>query len=542
MRIKDISIKNFKCLGPSPIQLDFSENILVLIGENNVGKSAVLKALSYYFSGTKTIPSNFFYNMKTDQENAIVITIKFDELSTKDKKHQAISTYISQEGEDKLWILKKVYYFDEDGKGKCDYIAIVNGEEKRNPAGLPQNSDDLFTDDKMQKIFVEAVKDVDEVSDGIGKSTFAQVFNLVIKKPLESTYVYKNLMVAMEAYQNLFKGKTSLREIRDTETQINQKLSRIMQATGKIDANPPNADKILPTPKLLTNDGREIDVEPSEQGHGLQRTIIFTLLELLAEATSPSDKEIGPKNLLLIEEPEIYMHPQMERKIADTLYEIAASGKAQVICTTHSPIFIRMADKHKALVRLVRNDNNLEAIQKEADIFLGSDKETKRKQLKMIANFDSSVNELFFAKRVVLVEGDTEVAIFREAAELLNYFESDENRHKKRDTTFINCRGKLSIPLFQEVMNHFGVEYVVIHDKDNENLNEGANNKILSLLNNDEDRRMCFDPEIESAIGIVNTGRGKSIMATLEQIQLLNSQSNLEKKLGGFVKFAYDIN
>lgn len=102
MKIKSISIKNFKCLGPSPIELDFSENILVLIGENNVGKSAVLKALSYYFSGHKTIPSNFFYNMKTDQENAIIITIKFDELSEKDKEHQSISSYISREGEDEF--------------------------------------------------------------------------------------------------------------------------------------------------------------------------------------------------------------------------------------------------------------------------------------------------------------------------------------------------------------------------------------------------------------------------------------------------------
>lgn len=540
MKIKNISIKNFKCLGPSPIDLDFSENILVLIGENNVGKSAVLRALSYYFSGTKTIPSSFFYNMKTDQENAIVITIKFDELSAKDKEHQAISAYISQEGANELWILKKVYYFDEDGKGKCDYIAIVNGVEKRSPAGLPQNCDDLFTDDKMQKIFVEAVKDVDEVSDGTGKSTFAQVFNLVIKQPLEVTDAYKNLMGAMEAYRNLFEGETSLQEIKETEAKINQKLSRIMQATGKIDANPPNADKILPIPKLLTNDGREIDVEPSEQGHGLQRTIIFTLLELLAEATSPSDKEIGPKNLLLIEEPEIYMHPQMERKIADTLYEIAASGKAQVICTTHSPIFIRIADKHKALVRLFRRDGNVSEIIQKNEIFSGEDKEDKRKKLRMITNFDPTVNEIFFAKRVVLVEGDTEVAIFSEAAELLDYFKDEEDKHKRRDTTFVNCRGKWTIPLFQEVMNHFGVEYVVIHDKDSEDLDQGANGKILELLNNDETKRKLFNSKIETVLKIIDTGKEKPIKA-LEQIQKLHAENNLENKLGEFVKFAYNI-
>lgn len=392
----------------------------------------------------------------------------------------------------------------------------------------------------MQKIYVEAVKDVVEVSGGTGRSIFAQVFNLVVKQPLEDTQAYKDLMKAMDTYQNLFKGGTSLQEIRDTESKINMKLARIIQATGKIDSDSPNADKILLVPKLLTNDGREIDVEPSEQGHRLQRTIIFTLLELLAETTSPTDKEVGPKNLLLIEEPEIYMHPQMERKIADTLYEIAASGKAQVICTTHSPIFIRIAEKHKALVRLLRQDNNVSEIIQKNEIFIGEDKEEKRKKLRMITNFDPTVNEIFFAKRVVLVEGDTEVAIFREVAELLNYFNNEENKHKRRDTTFVNCRGKWTIPLFQEVMNHFGIDYVVIHDKDGEELLQGANGKILDLLNNDESRRRLFDSKIETVLDIVDTGKEKPIKA-LEQVQKLNSEGFLEDKLGEFIKFAYNI-
>ncbi len=541
MRIKNLEIKNFKCLGPDSLGLDFSENILVLIGENNVGKSAVLKALTYYFSGTKTIPIECFYNKQTDIDHAIVVCIEFDGLSAKDKEHQAISPYVSKKDtKNETWTLKKIYYHGDDGKGKCDYVCIVNGEEKRNPGGLPQNCDDLFTDDKMQKIIVEAVKDVNEVTEGTNKSTFGQVFNLVIKDAIEGTDAYKRLMAALADYQALFRGKFSLQEIKNTEDLINQRLARIMRATGKIDTDPPKADKILPTPKLLTNDGRDVDVEPSEQGHGLQRTIIFTLLELLAETASPIDKEVGPKNLLLIEEPEIYMHPQMERKIADTLYEIAASGKAQVICTTHSPIFIRIAEKHKAIARFIRkSDNSLEVKQKD-DIFFGADKEDKRKQLQMITNFDPTVNEIFFAKRVVLVEGDTEIAVFRESAEVLKYFETEQNKPQKRDTTFVNCRGKGLILLFQEVMNHFEIEYIVIHDKDNENLDKGTNGKILGLLGNDETRRMVFDTNIESVISIGGGPKEKAIKA-LEQIRTLNSNNTLETKLGKFVKFAYNL-
>lgn len=537
MKIKNISIKNFKCLGPNEITLDFSENIIVLIGENNVGKSAVLSALNYFFSGIK-IPTEYFYNKQNDQDHAIVITITFCDLSVGDKTHQAVSSYITKEGEEELWILKKIYYYSEDGKAKCDYIAVVNGIDKKSPAGLSQNPDDLFTEEKMQKIFIEAVKDVKDISDGSPKTAFSQVFNLILRDELEGTDQYKDLIGSLEEYSKLFQGTTQLNKIKEVEAIINEKLSRIIKATSKISAESPKSDKVLPSPKLLTNDYRDIDVDPCEQGHGLQRSIIFTLLEILAETTSPADKEVGPKNLLLIEEPEIYMHPQMERKIADTLYEIALSGKAQVICTTHSPIFIRIADKHKALVRLLRKDGNISDVVQKEELFLGDDQEDKKSRLRMITNFDPTVNEIFFAKRVVLVEGDTEVAIFREATEMLSYFEDDENKHKKRDTTFVNCRGKWTIPLFQEVMNHFGIDYVVVHDKDSEGLNEGANGRILELLNNDESKRKLFDTKIEIVLGLTDDGKDKPIKA-LEQIKKLSNENKLENKLGEYIKFTY---
>lgn len=542
MRIKKIEIKNFKCLGPNPIELDFSEDILILIGENNTGKFSVLKALEIFFTNTKKLPKGCFLNHEIDIDKAVEITITFNELTSKDEEHQSISGYTFIEENQKVWKIKKKYYYKDDGDDVCQYFAIVNKEEKENPGGRQTNVDDLFHDDKMQIAFIEAVKDVLDTTKSSSRSTsvFQQVFNLLIESSLHGTRQYNNLVTALEKYKDLLTGSSKMPEIVKLEEDISIRLSRIISSKSVIKTEPPSEDILLPIPQLTVNDGRSVDVDPDYQGHGLQRTIIFSLLELLAENKSPKTKEVGPRNLILIEEPEIYMHPQMERKIADTLYEIASSGKAQVICTTHSPIFIRIAEKNNALVRLVRNhDNVLEATQRE-EIFSGSDREDKKKKLRMVTNFDPTVNEIFFAKRVVLVEGDTEVAIFREAPELLNYFESEENRHKRRDTTFVNCRGKWTIPLFQEVMNHFGIEYVIIHDKDEEELNQGANGRILEFLGNNESKRKLFDPKIESVLSIEYTGKEKPIKA-LEQIQKLNNENKLEEKLGEFVKFAYNI-
>ncbi|MDP2685004.1 MAG: AAA family ATPase [bacterium] len=541
MKISRVKIKNFKCLGPEEIKFDFSDDIIILIGKNNTGKSSVLKALDYFFSGIKTIPDDYFYNQLTDFDHAIVIEVEFNNLSSQDKEHQAVSSYYYDNEDEETWTLRKVYYKDEDGKGVCDYICIKGGEELGNPAGRQTNVDDLFTDEKMQKIYVEAVKEVTEASQTAAKSTFGQLFNLLLKPELEVTGEYKSLMSAIDDYRNLFQGGNKLNKIKELEQTINNRVARIISVSSKIDAEPPKADKVLPVPKLLTNDNRDIDVLPEQQGNGFQRTLIFALLELLAESTSiPDDDMVGPRNIVLIEEPEIYMHPQMERRIADVLYKIASDKKAQVICTTHSPVFINISDKQKSLARMIRETDKVTVIQKIENIFSDPGADNKRKLLKMIGNFDPTTNEAFFADRVVLVEGHTEIAVMRESAELVSYFDSPDNFEKKRSTTFINCRSRDSIPAFQEVLNYFKIDYVVLHDKEGEDLTSGTNGKILDLLGGDESRRKVSTDKIENILGI--TAGGNKELAAVNRVNELHNNSRLDRVFGDYIKFVYNIN
>lgn len=538
MKVNSIYIKNFKSIGDEGVKIDLSEDIVVLIGENNVGKSSIIQAIDYYFSGIKTIPQKSFHNLKYDKNNAIYVEVRFDNLSEEDKEHQAIKNYISNENDSEYWILRKIYYYSEDDKAKCDYIAIVNNEAKVNPSGLTQNCDDLFTNEKMQKIFVPAVQEISEIVDGKKKTPFSQIFQLLLTEELQSTEQYKALMSALESYEELFKGKNKYKKIKEIEGMITEKLSRIINASGLIDVIPPAKEALFPTPTLLTNDDRPISVAPIDQGNGLQRSIVFSLLELYAELISSPNKGVGVTNLLLIEEPEIFMHPQMEKKIANVLYTLADSGRVQVICTTHSPIMIRLLEKQKSLVRLIRNKENILRIIQVQDNIFTNEQEKKKKILRMVLNFDSSVKELFFSKKVVLVEGDTEFMTFPHVADLLGLFQITENKIKKDDVTLINCRGRDNIPIFQEVLNFFNIDYCVIHDLENQSATEGTNQNILELLGNDEGRRKYFDPKIESVLGI--EGERQKWFKALEKVDELNENGVLDEKLGSYVRFVYN--
>lgn len=122
----------------------------------------------------------------------------------------------------------------------------------------------------------------------------------------------------------------------------------------------------------------------------------------------------------------------------------------------------------------------------------------------MILNFDPSVNEIFFSKQVVLVEGDSEVATFNRAGELLAV-----PREKMRDTTIINCRGKRTIPAFMRVLNHFDLPYRVLHDRDGE---DSFNGTIAALAEEKHLGSVMTVPEtLEDILGVDKDDQKKKI-------------------------------
>ena len=78
MRLCRFEIHNFK--GIESASFDW-EDIVVLIGENNVGKSTVLQALHCFLLGAAIKDRDLFLNKLTDQDHAVVLVGHFDELS-----------------------------------------------------------------------------------------------------------------------------------------------------------------------------------------------------------------------------------------------------------------------------------------------------------------------------------------------------------------------------------------------------------------------------------------------------------------------------
>ena len=186
----------------------------------------------------------------------------------------------------------------------------------------------------------------------------------------------------------------------------------------------------------------------SSLGHGVQRTSFFTLLTYLSEqqvintTRSLDSGENGenheasqePKFLILfiIEEPELYQHPNRIRLIKKILQDLTQESddstyQFQIICSSHSPYLIDIQDTEAIkIMRKIKYNSNyevniselrLDKVAQELKVLhqlprdIRCDAITLKSRLKAIMTLELS--EGFFADKVVLVEGLEDKAVIQ---------------------------------------------------------------------------------------------------------------------------------
>jgi hypothetical protein len=194
--------------------------------------------------------------------------------------------------------------------------------------------------------------------------------------------------------------------------------------------------------------------------------------------------------IFLIEEPEMYLHPQKCRFFYRTLRSISETN--QVIYSTHSPYFVTVPEYEE--VRLVSRTTSGRTT------IIGSNLEADpRLREKIRKELDPERNELFFARHVILVEGDTEKLALPEYARRLG---ADLDR---LGISIVEVGGKRSLEPFMRIVRSFGLPFTTIFDTESRDFRgdkraESAYNDALRGFVGEKASVIELDPDYEAVL------------------------------------------
>ncbi len=488
MKIKSLTLKNFRCFGPTATTIDFND-LTAFVGSNGCGKSTLLQGLARLFGLTgaeRTINRGDFHVPRgTPPDNPepidllIEARIEFPELEGLTEPGDAVAECFWQ-----------MVVAEPDTAPYCR----VRLEGRWTPGNLPEGdidqelcwiktaSDDVRPEhkQKMQSHersrihvhYIPATRDpVRQIRLAAG-SIMHRLFGAVNWSP----EVIGGVEKASNDLNAAFQAEDGVGIIRATLTRYWQILHPL-PIYSDVDVRPLNRK----FEELLTQIEAIFGSAPEGGEHGIDRlsdglkslfylTLIGTIFDI--ERTTPADvvpTEGGPKphgisqkglqapslTILAVEEPENHLAPHYLSRIMNLLREMAVSPTGQVLLSSHSSSIMRRVQPE--WVRYLRlHPDSHESVVKSIDL----PPETSEAH-KFVRQAVLAYPELYFARAVILGEGDSEEIVLSRVAESLGV---------PIDTSFVSI-----VPLGGRHVNHFwrllkglDIPYVTLLDLDRE--------------------------------------------------------------------------
>lgn len=271
-------------------------------------------------------------------------------------------------------------------------------------------------------------------------------------------------------------GTPRLTALSDTEQKLLERISGLMPAVTSVEISV----EVEGSRELFTRGvGLRIDdgvlTNVTDKGHGLQRSVVFGLLQVLIEhqKDAVSVEGNGPPSIILaIEEPELYIHPQVQRLIYRVLGRFAASD--QVIYTTHAPSFVDVYEYEN--IGLVQKPDVISGTELHQCLEDPIPDKNERDRFKFFNTFDLAKNEMFFADHIVLVEGPEDRIALVAAGRKLGLF---EDIPEEAGVTIVVADGKGELPKLACILKAFGLSFRAVLEMDGRDDQDKQNRALL---------------------------------------------------------------
>tara|TARA_R110000787_G_scaffold13751_5_gene42865 strand:- start:19945 stop:21825 length:1881 start_codon:yes stop_codon:yes gene_type:complete len=510
MKIQSVHIKNFRALKDVTIPFD---SVTTFIGPNGSGKSTVLRSLDWFFNGKPGSLTDKDCSFGATDED-IEVQVTFTELTERDLEAlgkyapEGVTTFTawkrqSPDGSDVLSANAKSFpefnpiklasgatakkgLYAEFRRTRPDMNlpvaatgaavdqAITAWEADHTeqlvdaPEALQTNFFGFNSGGKMSGLFdfVLVTADLRASEESIdGKSS---IIGRILERSIDRTAADEEIAKIVEEsrakQQQVYAEKFS-EQLNAITTQLNDVVTSYSPGRA-VTVTPAEVELKAPrtTFEVAVIDG-QTETAVERQGHGFQRTILISALQLLALSGAASTEGII---CLAIEEPELFQHPIQAQAFAKILRSLAedAGKRIQVTYATHSPYFLE-ARYFDQVRRLTRSDEQTPVVSVHCATV--TDVKTKLEGIvksevvdrRLDHNIADQLAVALFANRALIVEGPTESSVLYGIGDRLS-----PGSLEAAGISIVYVGGKSSITLAHAILDSIGVPVYALFDSD----------------------------------------------------------------------------
>jgi putative ATP-dependent endonuclease of OLD family len=451
MKLKKVSIKNFKSI--KDIEFEFPESgMLVLVGENNAGKSNIIRAIDLIcgesWIGKEKMEDHDYY--LRNKNNEINIDLYFDTNNS-------------------------VHFSPNDGKWG---ITCYTDWEQRFKVNLQIK--DVFPSTYLgaDRTLDKHLSFYDWTLIGRIRKAFHKNVTEDIKERLDNKF--KELI-------SIFDQVPGFKNFKEDFSENYKSLLPSFKTDLNVDFQPFTPSNYFKTMQIMGIDPQFADkpLDLSELGEGARNLILIALLKSFAKNFKNNGGALN--GILALEEPELYLHPQARRHLFKELRELADEGM-QIIISTHSDSFIdtEFFDEIGRVIKVedVENDGKLQtklitcSREKLKTKCIETGVPVEKVTIESLAEYykttsNYQLNEGFFSRCLILVEGETEEMALPDLL-LENDIDCDS-----MGISIIGVNGKNQIPKYWRLYSQFKIPIIIVIDDDS---NENSNKNIASCF------------------------------------------------------------
>lgn len=551
MKISTIKIKGYKSFGPEGVEITLQDKLAGFIGLNSAGKTSALEALRKLFGASlseREIYQSDFHIGKdekpddiTQRELSIETRIDFPDEDEDSIPHFFSDMVVDDEGEPPYLRLRLEATWKKSDlvpqgeiEVKTYYIKVAEKESEGtdSKSAFPNHLRSL-----IQILYVPAIRRPAEQL----KYASGTILYRVLKK-INWNDTFKDAFDSkISEINDAFKGLTEFSLIQSSITSFWQKFHKDARYKDTIlGFGGSDFDAILKKLEVSFNPtGTHKPFSVDELGEGYRSlfylTLVCSLLDIEDKMAEREDTEIigitrPLLTILAIEEPENHIAPQLLGRVIKILKTIAEKENSQVLLSSHTPAIIKRLTPEQILHFRITSEYQTEVNQ---ILLPKSDVEAYKYVKEAVQNYP----EIYFARLVVIGEGDSEEVIFNRMMSVMNV-DFDDNI-----ITFA--------PLGHRFVNHIWrllsalhIPFITLLDLDLEREGGGwgrvkyALNQLI-LVEVDRNKLLDIDGDILSDSELDEMHKWE--IAEEEDIEALNSWVRRLKRYGVFFSNPLDL-